>query len=290
MAGQFAFARKAVEQLMPLFAAGSEVVIGHGNGPQVGHMLARVEQSLGEAYAIPLEVCVAESEGELGYVLQQTLHNALAEHGVRRPVVSIVTQVVVDPNDAAFGRPTKPIGPFYDRPRADRLRREGFEVVEDAGRGWRRVVASPEPLEIVEAEVVDALMKLGVLVIAAGGGGVPVVREGGTLRGVDAVVDKDLAAVLLGRRLNADRLVILTGVPCAYRDFGSAAQSPIGRIAPEEARRLAAEGHFAPGSMSPKIEAATRFAEGGGRAIICALSNLSSALQGNAGTIVEAGG
>jgi carbamate kinase len=287
MAAQFQFARAAMESLWELFEEGGEIVLGHGNGPQVGHMLARVERSLGAAYAIPLEVCVAESEGELGYVMQQTLYNTFREHGVRRPVVSVLTQVVVDPRDPAFDRPEKPIGPFYDAARAERLRAEGFPMREDSGRGYRRVVPSPEPLEIVEVDTVAALAALGVAVIAAGGGGIPVVREGDALRGIDAVVDKDLAAALLAVGLGAGRLVVVTDVPCAYTRYRSPEQAPIGRVTPEEVRRLAAEGHFAPGSMAPKMEAAARFAEHGGRAILCDARSLPEALRGEGGTIVE---
>ncbi len=290
MAGQFAFAAEAMGHLLPVFEGFGSVVITHGNGPQVGHMLTRVEAALGEAYAVPLEVCVAESEGELGYVLVQSLHNVLHEAGHARAVVSLITQVEVAADDPAFDRPDKPIGPFYDEQGAERLRREGFTVVDDAGRGFRRVVPSPEPLAIVESEVVDALVQLGVIVVAAGGGGVPVVRRGGRLEGVDAVIDKDRASALLAERIGADTLLVLTGVPAAYRDFGTPEATPIGRVTPEEVRALLAEGHFAPGSMAPKMEAAARFvARTGGRCVVTDPASLAAALSGEAGTLVERG-
>ena len=288
MAGQFRFAREALGCLSPLLGEGVALVVSHGNGPQVGNILIRVEEALGKAYAIPLEVCVAESEGELGYVLEQSLYNLLAAQGTPRPIATLLTQVVVDADDPAFANPTKPIGPFYDTSGADELARHGFAVREDAGRGYRRVVASPQPREIVEAEVISRLLDLGVLVIAAGGGGIPVVRENGQLRGVEAVVDKDLAGALLGVRLEAELFVILTGVPCAYRYFGTPRQEPIGRVSVFEAEALVAEGHFAPGSMRPKVEAAIQFARGRRRtAMICDPPSLFRALERAAGTIVE---
>lgn len=289
MAGQFAVAEEVLGRLLPLLQPGTELVLGHGNGPQVGHILTRVEHALGRAYAIPLEVCVAESVGEIGYVLQQTLQNVLAGAGLARPVVSILNQVVVSPDDPAFGHPTKPIGPFYDAERAAELRTAGFAVREDSGRGFRRVVPSPLPLEIVEADVVERLISMGVVVIAAGGGGVPVIRHDGRLQGVEAVIDKDLAAALLAERIGATLLVILTGVPCAYEGYGSPGARAIGRVTPAEVRRLSAAGHFPEGSMGPKMEAAARFASREGcRAIVCDGASLEAALDGRAGTIVEA--
>lgn len=290
MAGQFRFAREALTHLRPLLREDVELLLSHGNGPQVGHILIRVEESLGKAYSIPLEVCVAESEGEMGYVLEQSLYNLLAEQACTRPIASLLTQVVVDSEDPAFAKPTKPIGPFYDKQQADELAGHGFTVIDDAGRGFRRVVASPQPREIIEADVIGKLLELGVLVIAAGGGGIPVVRRrGGQLEGVEAVVDKDLAAALLGDVLDARLLVILTGVPCAYRDYATARQQPIRQASAAEASRLLEEGHFAPGSMAPKIEAAIQFVAGrpDRKAIICDPPSLARALEGSAGTIVE---
>lgn len=291
MQGQFDFARRALRRLLPLFDRHHETLISHGNGPQVGYMLIRVDRALGDAYSLPLEVCVAESEGELGYVLQQSLHNVLAEEGRPRPVVSVLTQVVVDADDPAFARPTKPIGPFYDAARARRLEAEGFAMVEDAGRGYRRVVPSPRPRAIVEAQVLDRLLADGVVVVAAGGGGIPVVEEQGVLRGVEAVVDKDLSSALLADRIGAKRLVVLTGVPCAYLDFGRPTQRALGAVTADDARMLLEEGHFAAGSMRPKVEAAVGFARVPGReAIICDPATLEAALAGEGGTRVYSRG
>lgn len=287
MAGQFQFAGQLAQQLAPLFTPDRQIVLTHGNGPQVGQMLIRVEQALGEAYAVPLEVCVAESEGELGYVLQQSLHNALRERQLEQPIAGILTQVVVDQGDPAFDNPSKPIGPFYDSEQAKQLMAEGLDVREDAGRGYRRVVPSPRPVRIVECNVIEALLEIGVIVIAAGGGGIPVFEEHGGLRGVEAVVDKDLSSALLGEALGADLLLILTGVPCAYRWFGTSRQEPILRATPAEAETLIAAGHFAPGSMLPKIEAASLFArKPPRRAVICDPASALDAIAGRAGTTI----
>lgn len=287
MAGQFQFAGRLAEQLAPLLASERQIVITHGNGPQVGHMLIRVEEALGKAYAVPLEVCVAESEGELGYVLEQSLHNMLRERGIERPIAGVLTQVVVNHHDPAFNNPSKPIGPFYDAAQADRLKEEGFDVREDAGRGYRRVVPSPRPVRIVESDVIAALLELGVIVIAAGGGGIPVVEEVGRLVGVEAVIDKDLSSAVLAEALSVNLLLILTGVPCAYRWFGTDRQEPIVRAAPDEAESMLDEGHFAAGSMRPKIEAAIQFARTAGRkSIICDPPSALEAIKGRAGTTI----
>ena len=288
MSGQFHLAQDAVEHLRPFLADDIELVLSHGNGPQVGHILIRVEEAVGKAYDIPLDVCVAESEGELGYVLEQSLYNLMADKGVRRPIASLLTQVVVDKDDPAFANPSKPIGPFYDQDQADELRRRGFPVREDAGRGYRRVVPSPAPQEIVGARIIARLLEMGVLVIAAGGGGIPVVRGEHGLCGVEAVIDKDLTAALLADGLEAEWLIILTDVPCAYENFGTERQSPVGRISVTQAQRLVEEGHFASGSMRPKMEAAIRFASKSGRKVaICDLPSLGEALSNRAGTIIE---
>lgn len=287
MAGQFDVARTA---LVPLLEFGERpLVVTHGNGPQVGHMLIRVQAALGRAYAVPLEVCVAESDGELGYVIQQTLQNLFREAGRKRTVAAVLTEVLVAADDPAFLWPTKPIGPFLSEEQARVLQAGGSAVVEDAGRGWRRVVPSPRPLEIVDVEAVECLLQAGVLVVAAGGGGIPVVERAGRLEGIEAVVDKDLASALLAERIGAELLAIVTGVPCAFRDFGTDRQQAIGRTTVAELRQLLDEGHFPPGSMGPKIKAAAAFAERPGRtAIVCDPASLSAALAGRAGTIVTA--
>lgn len=286
MAGQHAKAAEAVGGLLDALGPDRGLLVTHGNGPQVGHALTRVERALGEAYAVPLEVCVAETEGELGYVLAQTLHNELAARGMQRAVASLLTQVVVDPDDPAFETPSKPVGPVYDAARAEALREAGFALVEDRG-GWRRVVPSPEPREVLDLEVVAQLLDQRVAVIAAGGGGVPVVRRGERLEGVEGVIDKDLVSAMLGVGVGADRLVILTDVPCAYLDYGSDAPRRLARATPAEARAYATEGHFGVGSMAPKIEAAARFADSGGLSVITALDALPAALAGDAGTTIE---
>lgn len=288
MAGQFAFAESLVEHLVPLFASENRVVITHGNGPQVGQMLTRVEESAGKAYSLPLEVCVAESEGELGYVLQRSLSNVLRKHGLKRSVVSVLTQVVVDEADPAFEKPSKPIGIFYSEEQAAQLRDQGYVVKEDSGRGFRRVVPSPAPQSITETAVIWQLTHSGVVVVAAGGGGIPVVERDDRLCGIEAVVDKDHSSALLGQLIDADQFLILTDVACAYRDFGTPAQKSIGRVTPDAATTLVHEGHFAAGSMLPKVEAAIRFARRPGcRAVICDIDSLPKALSGQAGTIVE---
>ncbi len=288
MAGQFRFAEEALAMLGPLLGPEVELVVGHGNGPQVGHMLVRVEEALGKAYALPLEVCVAESEGELGYVLAQTLGNLCRERGAPRAVASLLTQVEVDAADPAFARPEKPVGPFYDRAEAAALEREGFSVRQDAGRGYRRVVPSPEPLAIIDVEVVSRLVSMGVIVIAAGGGGIPVTRDaGGLLHSIDAVIDKDLTAAMLADAIDADLLLILTAIDGAYLHHGEVGATRLARVSPDEVRALAAHGHFAPGSMGPKMEAAARFgSRAGRRTVICDPPSLALALEGRAGTTV----
>lgn len=287
MAGQFRYAREALSKLAPLLDERTELVLAHGNGPQVGHMLIRVEETLGHAYALPLSVCVAETEGELGYVLSQSLHNVLASLKVRRPIASLLTQVRVDPDDPAFANPTKPVGPFYTEDQAVALRERGFCVREDSGRGWRRVVPSPEPLAIVDVAVIDSILAAGALVVAIGGGGVPVFERDGVLEGVDAVIDKDLASALLADRIGASLLVILTDVACVYTHWRTPSPRAVRKVTASALRALIREGHFPDGSMGPKVEAAARFASRQGRrAIITNPSSLADALAGDAGTEV----
>lgn len=290
MEGQFLFARDALQMLSPLFAPGIELLITHGNGPQVGHELVRVERAQGEAYSLPLDVCVAETQGELGYVLCRTLRDLLAAQGRAWPVAALVTQVEVDPRDPAFAAPTKPVGPVLDAAHAAALRARGVTVRDDPGRGLRRVVPSPEPLQVVETDVVRSLLGLGATVVAAGGGGVPVARVGGALQGVEAVVDKDLTAALLADALEADLLLVLTDVPCAFADYRTPRERALSHLSVAQARALLTEGHFAPGSMAPKVEACARFASRPGRrAAICDLPHLAGALRGEAGTQIHAG-
>jgi carbamate kinase len=285
--GEHRFAREALRSLEAFLAPDVELLVLHGNGPQVGHQLARAERAAAVAYALPLDVCVAQTQGEMGYVLVQALQAVLAGRGLRREVAALVTQVEVDPRATAFAHPSKPVGPVLDLAAAAALRARGGAVADDAGRGPRRVVASPDPVRVVETEVVRRLLAGGAIVVAGGGGGVPVAAADGGLRGVEAVVDKDLTAALLADAVDAGLLVLLTDVPCAYTDYRTPRQAPVGRVEAARARRLLAEGHFAPGSMGPKIEACARFASTPGReAIVCDPPGVAAALRGEAGTTV----
>jgi carbamate kinase len=275
-----------------LIESGCNVVITHGNGPQVGFLLRRSEiaQAVEGLHPIPLVSCGADSQGALGYQIQQAMDNEFRKRGMDKLSVSVVTQVLVDRNDPAFGNPTKPIGSFYNDDMLQAVKAEHPEwvMVNDAGRGWRRVVASPEPLEILETKAIQSLVESGYCVVAAGGGGIPVFRgENGFLKGVDAVVDKDFASGLLASNLKADTLVISTGVPKVYIDYGKPAQKSLDRVTVAELKRWAAEGHFAAGSMLPKVKAVIRFMERGGReAVITNPESLSEAVSGNGGTHV----
>lgn len=283
--------RESVLHLPLLLAKGYALIITHGNGPVVGQLLLQNEAARESVPSMPLDVCDADSEGSIGYLTQQTLVNVLRGRNGERPVVSLITQVVVDPADPAFVRPTKPVGPFYSAAEAEQLRRaKGWTVVADAGRGYRRVVPSPRPLQVVEEEAIRILLDHGVVVIAAGGGGVPVMRtEAGELQGVEAVIDKDRVSALLAGRLGARLLVILTAVDFVYRRFGRPDQEPLLRLDVATARRLLAEGEFAPGSMGPKIEAAIDFLSAGGREVLITLpENLADALDGKTGTRIVA--
>lgn len=285
--GERRFAREALASLDAFLPPGVDLLVTHGNGPQVGHQLLRAERAAGLSYPLPLDICVAQTQGELGYVLADALRELLLQREIERPVAALVTQVEVDPLDPAFANPTKPVGPVLDGPGAALLRGRGVAVGEDAGRGLRRLVPSPEPRAVVEAEDIRRLLALGAVVIAGGGGGIPVAREGASLLGVEAVVDKDLTSAVLGEAVHADLLVILTDVPCAYTDYRTPAQTPVGRVTVSRARALLAEGHFAPGSMGPKIEACARFAaRPGRRALVCDPPSLAAALRGEEGTIV----
>lgn len=279
-------------RLADLVAAGHELVVTHGNGPQVGNILLQNEEARDRAPAMPLDVCVAQSQAQIGYMLQQGLENAFAAREIHKGAVCVITQVVVDPNDPAFANPTKPIGPYYTR--EDELvvkRAKGWKLTYDARGGYRRVVPSPRPLEIVEADIVARLVAQGDgrVVIAAGGGGIPVVRRDGRLVGVEAVVDKDLASAVLARAIGWKDLVIATDVPQVSLDFGTPAQRPLDRMTLKEAKKHLAEGQFPPGSMGPKIEAAIAFLEGGGtRVVVADLDHLVPAIAGKAGTQIVA--
>lgn len=274
-------------KIAQIIAAGYRVVVTHGNGPQVGNLLIQQEEARELVPPLPLDVCGAMTQGQLGYLLQQKLREALASFGIVKPVVTVVTQVLVERDDPAFAEPTKPIGPFYAERELPFLEQKGY-VLRRVGRGakpWRRVVASPEPKEIVEVESIKALLAAGSIVIACGGGGVPVVREDGRLSGVEAVIDKDLASALLAEELGAEILLILTDVERVALFFGTSQQVFLEKLSVREARKYLLEGHFPQGSMGPKIEAAVRFIEGGGeRAYITSLEKAPEALAGRAGT------
>ncbi len=289
---QYDAAKETCKHIADMIEAGYEVVIGHGNGPQVGFILRRSEIAAKAEgmHEIPLDVCGADSQGAIGYALQQNLQNELCRRGINKPVATVVTQVLVDRNDPAFKSPSKPIGGFMDEAEAKRRQSEmSWTVVEDAGRGWRRVVASPLPKEIVEIEAIKALIAAGVIVISTGGGGIPVVRnEKGDLEGVAAVIDKDFGSSLLANNVGAELFVISTAVEKAALNFGKPDQKWLDTMTVDDAKKYLAEGtHFAKGSMAPKVQAIIRFFEGGGQqALITNPENIGRALRGETGTWV----
>jgi carbamate kinase len=279
-AEQRANLREACEALRPLLGE-NELVITHGNGPQVGNELLRHERGAEEVPPLPLYLAVAQTQAEIGALIESELAPVAS-----RPVACLLTHVVVDENDPAFDEPTKPIGPFYDEAKARELERDrGWQVVHDSGRGWRRVVPSPLPLDVVELDSIRSLLRGGAIAIACGGGGIPVAQRNGRLAGLDAVIDKDRASSLLARALGADRLVILTEVPAVYRNFGTDKQEELRELRAEEAEALLAE--LAAGSMRPKVEASVEFARATGhQALITSPSALGEALSGEAGTLI----
>lgn len=278
--------RETAVHLADMVRAGWEMAVTHGNGPQVGFTLLRAEMAADVLPVVPLDACGADTQGSLGYMIQQTLGTELRRRGIGRPVVTVVTQVVVDRNDPAFQKPTKPIGPFYDEAKAKAYQKErGWSIVEDAGRGWRRVVPSPIPREIIEARAILTLMDQGFIVVGVGGGGVPVVREDGELRGVEAVIDKDYASSLLARSIQADLFFISTAVEKVALNYGKPEQKLLDRVPLRELKEYQAQGHFAPGSMGPKIQAVIQYLEAGGKeAIITSPENIARALRGETGT------
>jgi carbamate kinase len=283
---QFANARETSEHIASMVARGYDVVVTHGNGPQVGNILLRAELASKVLPMLPLDTCGADSQGGIGYMLQQVLGGELRRAGIDRDVATVLTQVVVDPDDPAFRKPTKPIGPFYTREEAERKRdEEGWVVTEDANRGWRRVVPSPKPVRVVEVDAIRALVKAGCVVIAVGGGGIPVVEEGGALRGVEAVIDKDRASQLLANEIGAELLLISTDVGQVALDYGTENEVRLSRLTIGEARNHLVAGQFPPGSMGPKIEAAIDFLERGGREVIITCpESIGDALEGKTGT------
>jgi carbamate kinase len=289
---QYLAAKETSIHIADMLEAGWDVAIGHGNGPQVGFILRRSEiaAKVEGMHEVPLEVCGADSQGAIGYALQQTLQNELNRRKIKKSVATVITQVAVDATDKAFKEPSKPIGSFMDEAEAKRRQTElGWSVKEDAGRGWRRVVASPLPSEVVELEAVQALIKAGTVVITVGGGGIPVVRKpDGELQGVAAVIDKDFASSLLARLIHADLLLISTAVEKVAINFGKPDQKWLDKMTLAEAKAYLAEGtHFAKGSMAPKIQAVIWFLENGGKqAIITNPENIGRAIKGETGTLI----
>jgi carbamate kinase len=281
-------ARAAAEKIADIAAAGWEVVLTHGNGPQVGRILLQQEAARGWVHPMPLDVCGAESQGQIGYLLQVTIGDVFYERGMERPVATVLTLTRVRLDDPAFKEPTKPIGPFYEEDEANKLTEErGYAMRPDAHGGWRRVVPSPSPYSIVEAPVIRQLVADGVIVIASGGGGVPVVEDGPRLVGVEGVVDKDLAAAILARDVEASVLLILTDVKTVQKGFGTDHAEPLERLTLADATRLFETGEFGSGSMGPKVQAAIGFLEHGGRrAVIGDLDDAVAALAGRAGTTI----
>jgi carbamate kinase len=288
IAEQWANARSTAAVIVQLIGSGYRLVVTHGNGPQVGAQLLRSERASDQVPGQTLDVCGAASQGEIGYLLSQSLCDELSVAGLTVPVVSIVTQTVVRLDDPAMQHPTKPIGPFYSRMQAEERHRQlGWEIVEDAARGYRRVVPSPEPVEIVELEVIRELMNRGTLVVACGGGGIPVVRREGQLRGVEAVIDKDRASALLASKLCVDIFAISTDVPCVYLDYKKPMQLQLHTVTASELEIHYKSGHFPPGNMGPKIESALRFLNAGGKeVVITSYEYLTEAVAGQMGTHV----
>ena len=287
-AEQLELVRQTAKPIVDLIEEGNQVVIAHGNGPQVG-MINLGMSTAAEAGAIksdmPFPECGAMSQGYIGYHLQNSIANELAARGIQKTVGTLVTQVLVDEADPAFQKPSKPVGAFYDKETADKIAAErGYTMVEDAGRGWRQVVPSPKPVDVVEKDMVNTLVDSGYVVITVGGGGIPVVKKDGRLVGTPAVIDKDFASAKLAELIGADMLVILTAVDRVAINWGKPDQKALAEMTVDEAEKYCGEGHFAPGSMLPKVQAVMSFAKAGGTAIIASLENAAAALRGESGT------
>jgi len=284
---QYQNVKSTVTKMADLIQRGHKVVLVHGNGPQVGATMLRHEAAKNIVPPFPLDACGAETQGFIGYMIQQALRNELKSRGIDKFVVTIITRVIVDKHDSAFQNPTKPIGPFYSKEEAEKVRQQRPELVvkEDAGRGYRRVVPSPDPKIIAERLAIDS----GFIVVACGGGGIPIIEDGGGAMGIEAVIDKDLAAQRLATLIGANILVVLTDVEGAYVNYGTAKQELITEITTGKLKNYLKEGQFKEGSMAPKVEAAIRFVEGGGdQAIIASLGRLTEALENTAGTHIIA--
>jgi carbamate kinase len=288
---QIARAKQAARWLAEIVRHGFKLIVVHGNGPQVGNILVQAEEASTKIPPQTLDVAVAQTEGSMGFMLQQAIRNRLESIGVGGEVATVLTEVEVDPNDIGFKRPTKPVGPFFTRYRAETLERDlGWVMREDSGRGWRKVVASPRPITILNLKTIAHMLDTAECVIAAGGGGIPVVRgRDGQWRGIEAVIDKDFASALLAAQLEADLYIILTGVPKVAIDFGKPTQRALSRMTIAEAEQHLADGQFPPGSMGPKIQAAIEFVRNSGRdVLITDVENLREALDGTEGTLIVA--
>ncbi len=285
-AEQMANARRTARALVDLIHVGYQLILTHGNGPQVGAQLLRSERASDVVYSQTLDLCGAASQGEIGYLLEQSLRNELAAAGLDVPVVSLITQTIVSADDPAMQQPTKPVGPFYSRSDAEEKRRTmGWHIVEDAARGYRRVVPSPEPLKIVELDVIRSLVARHVLVISTGGGGIPVICEGEQLRGVEAVIDKDRASALLAVELAVDLFVISTDTNYVYLNYKKPDQKPLRAVTISQLERYRTAGQFPPGNMGPKIDSVIYFLRSGGKeAVITSVEHLCEAVTAQAGT------
>jgi carbamate kinase len=288
---QFTVTRFTMEQIADLIDSGRNVVLTHGNGPIVGNIVIRNEAAKNIIPPMPLDICGADSQGGIGYMIQQTLKNVLESKQMQREVVSLITQVLVSQNDTAFEIPVKPIGPLYSKKDATALEKEkGWSIIDDSRRGYRRVVPSPRPLEIIEKSVIEKLVASGTIVITVGGGGIPVVRKKGKLAGVEAVVDKDLASSVLARDLHAERLIILTDVDAVYKGYGEPDAEPLRDVSLDEIEALLQAGEFPAGSMGSKIQAVVDFLQSGGKTVlICKSDDLTRTLDGKAGTRITSG-
>lgn len=292
LAEQMQAVKTTARAIVDLIEHGHQVVVTHGNGPQVGMInLAFEAAAKSEAHTpmLPMSVCVALSQGYIGYDLQNALREELLDRNIDKPVATLITQVIVNGSDPAFLNPTKPIGSFFTKAEASQLTKNGYNMVEDAGRGYRRVVASPKPIDIVEKEMVRAMMEAGQVVITVGGGGIPVIREGNHLRGASAVIDKDWASAKLAEMIDADMLIILTAVEKVAINFGKPNEQWLEQLSIADAQRFIEEGHFAKGSMLPKVEAAVAFAESkpGRQALITVLSKAQQGIEGKTGTVIS---
>lgn len=288
---QYETVKETCTHVADLIEDGFRTVITHGNGPQVGFILRRAELATHELHTVPLDICGADTQGAIGYMIQMALHNEFKKRGIAKSAVTVVTQTIVDKNDPSFSDPTKPIGSFMPEEEALTNKKEyGWEIVEDAGRGFRRVVPSPIPTDILELDAIKSLIDRGYVVVAAGGGGIPVIKdETGNLHGVEAVIDKDRATSLLATNLGADIFIISTSIDCVYLNFGEENQRSLRRVTLPEIKRYLGEGHFKPGSMKPKIESIIRFLENGGkRAIVTSPENIRGGIKGDSGTTITA--